>query len=463
MAVRTSLATQYFQRTTSLPTNTNFTCVWRGVMLADRGSGTTQPISFIPCNASFTDLFGIFWDGSSSPGNMRIACAVGGTETSGTNFTSRPAIDTAYAAYLKCSGTGVGQLEGGWRAEGSNTWITATATLSTSLAATTTWGFANIGASFFSDCKYWNIKLWDRVLTADEILIESYYRRVKFPVSIHAHWLLPNTSNIADISGNARNLTMGGTPTTVDGGAGLWTPSRKIILPNAGGITGTLAVTTVNDTILASGTTTILGTFARAAGNDVLAASGTTTVLGSFARTSSNDTLIASGSPVIVGTLSFTNANDTISANGTTTVVGALSLTAPGDILSAAGTTTVTGNLVLTLASDTLAASGTTTILGTLSFTNANDTIVASGNVGSGVSGTFSVTTVNDAMSASGTTTLVGTFSVTATKDTMSASGTSTILGSMAIILADDTLTASGQVGVGSGVATWLTLTNVGR
>lgn len=124
------------------------------------------------------------------------------------------------------------------------------------------------------------------------------------------------------------------------------------------------------------------------------------------------------------GTLTVTTANDTISASGTTTVTGTLAKTAANDTIAAAGTTTVIGTLAVTTAADTLAASGTTTVIGTLAVTAANDTLAASGSVGNDVTGTLAVTTAPDTLVAAGTTTVVGTLAVTTANDTLAAVGT---------------------------------------
>lgn len=79
----------------------------------------------------------------------------------------------------------------------------------------------------------WNVKQWNRALSAEELLIESYYQRPMFPASLNFWWPLHNANDTADRSGNGRNPTVGGTLTTEDTFVGLWTPSRKIFLPAA--------------------------------------------------------------------------------------------------------------------------------------------------------------------------------------------------------------------------------------
>lgn len=77
----------------------------------------------------------------------------------------------------------------------------------------------------------WNVKQWNRALSAEELLIESFYARPMFPASLNFWWPLHNASDTADRSGNGRNPTVGGTLTTQDGPVNLWVPRRRIILP----------------------------------------------------------------------------------------------------------------------------------------------------------------------------------------------------------------------------------------
>jgi hypothetical protein len=128
-----------------------------------------------------------------------------------------------------------------------------------------------------------------------------------------------------------------------------------------GSVSGTLASTNANDTLVAAGTTTVTGTLADTNNNDTLAASGTTTVTGTLASSNNNDTLAASGSvgSAVSGTLASTNNNDTLAASGSPVIVGTLASTNANDSLVASGTTTIVGSLSTTNNNDTMSASGT--------------------------------------------------------------------------------------------------------
>lgn len=231
------------------------------------------------------------------------------------------------------------------------------------------------------------------------------------------------------------------------------------------GVSGTLAVTTANDTLSAAGTTTVIGTLAKTNSNDTLAASGKTTILGTLAKTNANDTLAASGSPIVSGSLAKTNNNDTLSASGSvgSAVSGTLSYTNANDTVVASGTVTVVGLITVTLLNDILSASGYNTVNGSINKTNNNDTLSASGSSGTAVSGTVNYTNINDSLNAQGSPVIIGVLSKTNSNDTSSAQGTIIIQGTLARTNNNDTLAAFGSAGTPSaGIGTKLPMTGVG-
>jgi len=80
------------------------------------------------------------------------------------------------------------------------------------------------------DMRVWNVKCWDRVLTAAEILVESFYDAVKFPSSINFHWKLPDTSRVEDSSGNGRGATVGGSLASELTSWQPWKPGARIYI-----------------------------------------------------------------------------------------------------------------------------------------------------------------------------------------------------------------------------------------
>lgn len=142
----------------------------------------------------------------------------------------------------------------------------------------------------------------------------------------------------------------------------LFEPQRipiPVAAAGGGGATGTVAVTTGDDTSAANGTVTVEGSLAVTTGADTSAAVGASTVIGSLAVTTAGDTLAASGATGAgaSGTVSVTTASDTAAASGTTTVTGALAKTTGSDTAAASGIVgTVTGSLAVTTGNDTCAA-----------------------------------------------------------------------------------------------------------
>lgn len=149
------------------------------------------------------------------------------------------------------------------------------------------------------------------------------------------------------------------------------------------GVTGTVAVTNANDTVVATGTPVAKGTVAVTNANDTVVATGKTVIVGTLARTNANDTVVASGSPIAKGTSSTTNALDTVVAAGSPIARGTLAATNADDTVVASGTagglTPITGTVATTNADDTATAAGTPVVTGTSSTTNANDVGTATG------------------------------------------------------------------------------------
>lgn len=123
----------------------------------------------------------------------------------------------------------------------------------------------------------------------------------------------------------------------------------------------------------------------------------------------------------------------------------------------------VTGTVNYTNLNDTLAASGSPIVNGTISRTNADDTMTASGDVGVAVSGTISVTTANDTMAASGSPIASGVIAYTENFDVSAISGSPVQVGTIAKTNNNDVMSASGTSGpIIAGAGTKLPMTGVG-
>lgn len=99
-----------------------------------------------------------------------------------------------------------------------------------SVAAATTMALADIAALVRLDCRMWNVKIWDRSLNDDELLVESFYAGVKYPTSLHLWWQLKRHDDLSDSSGNGRSGTSGGTLTTEDASWQPWKSGAQIIV-----------------------------------------------------------------------------------------------------------------------------------------------------------------------------------------------------------------------------------------
>lgn len=237
-------------------------------------------------------------------------------------------------------------------------------------------------------------------------------------------WPLDDNTDTADDSGNSRTLTFS---------SGLSSETSPSI---SSGVSGTITITSGNDTMSASGNVGVLGTITITSGDDTLASIGTTSVQGTIAITNGNDTLAASGSAgsPVSGTVTITSGDDTLAAAGTTTVVGTVAITS--------------GN-------DTLSAAGSTQVLGTISITNGDDSFAASGAVGSAVGGSIAIISGNDTLAAVGNVGILGTITITNGDDSMAAVGNVGVRGTIAIQNGNDSMSAFGVSGTPPAGGLW--------
>jgi hypothetical protein len=198
--------------TTNLPSNTAFTIMADTVMVSDPGSSFGQFLVAL-LDASNTDAIALMWEHGVSPNGMAIVISDAGVEISTAVFASRPAVGLPFTWYFKCSGTGANLVEAGWRYPNAP-WVTATATLGGSIAAVTQALFGAILATYWSDKVVQNLKVWDRALSASELLEESYYDTVRFPSRLNRNVRCGKVGDYYDRGPRKRNMTPGGTLTT---------------------------------------------------------------------------------------------------------------------------------------------------------------------------------------------------------------------------------------------------------
>jgi hypothetical protein len=226
MAVRSDAENEYVGRTTSLPSVGAFTiCGW-AVCDVNRGAWST-----LFSLSDGTSSVGIEWALDSS--NVPVSWA----SSSGTaGFGSAVSVGAPFFWFVTWSGTGAGQIKFGYRPSGS-AGLTSTTTLQGSFTISDLRLLdGQTGGEWFNGRVY-NVKVWDRAVSDDEVLAESFFRRVLFPTSAHAHWKLRDTGDLADYTGGGRTLTASGSIANgEDAGHGLWdapTFARQLSQPPA--------------------------------------------------------------------------------------------------------------------------------------------------------------------------------------------------------------------------------------
>lgn len=145
-----------------------------------------------------------------------------GNSTTGPSIT----VGTPFFWAVACSGTSAAAYLGYMRNVSANA-LTAWTYSGRSFTPTQLW-IANDAFTEPFNGRVWNVKCWDRVLTADELLVESFYAGLKFPGSINFWWPLATHTDLNDYSGNARGATAGGTLTTEDTAWQSWKPGAMI-------------------------------------------------------------------------------------------------------------------------------------------------------------------------------------------------------------------------------------------
>jgi len=147
-------------------------------------------------------------------------------------FSTRPAVGEAFAFFLTCNGTGTDAARAGFRLFGTNIWETVSADVGVGFLALGFFDFCQIGPGVYNtDVTMENVKIWDRVLSDDELDLETRYRRVLFPTSLNSHFHLSETNAYQDSSGNGYHLVLNGSLDD-DGMLGeFWMPKRQVRSP----------------------------------------------------------------------------------------------------------------------------------------------------------------------------------------------------------------------------------------
>lgn len=125
-----------------------------------------------------------------------------------TNFASRPAVGELFFWYLKCSGTGAGQVEGGWCYLDGSAMVTAT----TALQAGTDGAAALVvfGGLISEDVRgqMFGLRQWTTAISAAELEIERYHTYATRRDNLIGDYPLWDVAtSLTDFSGNGATLT----------------------------------------------------------------------------------------------------------------------------------------------------------------------------------------------------------------------------------------------------------------
>lgn len=247
MAVRTDAATDRLQRTANVPSSGAFTaCGWA----VRRSFGSVYSAIFGISNASSSPGIAIEFDWSSA-GVLEFQQYNASTSDS-FQFTRNPGNDAPFFWAVVSNGTTTNSITGYVRRVGDNDLESGQCDNVSFTAASLHLG--NNGWGEGADCGHWNVKVWDRALTAAELLGESFFERVVYPTSLNFRWLLSGTGRTEDTSGNGRNPTVTGTLAADDGGWRPWRPGARVLSVVSGG--DTTAPILTNPTGTATGSTT---------------------------------------------------------------------------------------------------------------------------------------------------------------------------------------------------------------
>jgi len=207
MSVRFDAATDYLTRTTGLPSPTNFSASFWLYVSVD---ATCIPFGLIDTTGAV--VAGFAWFKVSDGGTFEL-WTNGGTVHAA--FGSRPAVASWAYVTITGAGTGANQVNASWSGINSSTVVTAAVTMTTPATVTNVYVGSDgpINQDFLNG-RISNLKIWDAVLTANELVTERYSYQPKRWANLNSWYpiLAPAAANVGlDLSGNGRNLTTGGT------------------------------------------------------------------------------------------------------------------------------------------------------------------------------------------------------------------------------------------------------------
>lgn len=381
MAVRIDGSTDILKRTATLPSLTNFTaCGWLYTTAIQNYWGCVFGLESATTNAANQCL--LTWN-DSNPGKLGIS--VGGSNPI---FTTSPSVgDWAFWA-ISCAGTGTNQVTGYLLLPGATTFQTVQGTRSAFTPAQMSIGNDSFGDEFHNG-RIDGLRVWDAVLTSDELYQEVWSKRAVRRASLHLETPMADRTladNYIDISGNGKDLTAAGTLSVEDGSPAPWRTvrPRMAYVPSAGGgtIAGGDGASLSHSTAFGAGSAIASGT-GQSAGRATVCAQGIAIAAGNgvslaFSTARAPQSVIASGSGASMSLSLATAPPGAIAAGAGFSLAQSIAFTSPLSIALGTG-----ASLGLSYATGT--ASSATVALGVgvslgLSRAFAAGSAIASGN-----------------------------------------------------------------------------------
>lgn len=233
MAIALNGSTKAIWRSTNLPSAVNFTAAgW----FTQRGTQASTNALFALMNTGPSAYNLIGYSGS----NIVITTAAGST-----TLVAAPSSGTSFFWALTCSGTGAGSLIGYYGLRGDTSLTSASRAGTTFTPAEMDWSNTSFG--YYLNGDMGPVYVWDTVLTADQLLVQSKVIRLLWGASVNSWFhMMRNTlaDNLIDCSGNGRTLSYTGTPGVADNPPLSWGSGMALVsyVQAAGGGGGAVPV-----------------------------------------------------------------------------------------------------------------------------------------------------------------------------------------------------------------------------
>lgn len=237
MAIRLNATGDTLDLTAGLPLNSSFTIMLDTQIVSNIGA-TVQPI-FWALNGGFTDGYSVVWENAS--GLMAAQSYFSSTINDVNTFPSRPDVGRPFCMFAKCKGGAGTDFEVGWKYPGAP-WVRIALNLSTGIAQVSTLWFGGVLATYYSDKRIQNIKIWDRPLSDGELMREGDSEGVLFKTGLNSYFPLPHLGDPKDRGPKGKTLARGGTMETEYFAFPRYKTGRRLIAASAPAAGGTFQI-----------------------------------------------------------------------------------------------------------------------------------------------------------------------------------------------------------------------------